>query len=84
MSANKRLVRTYNTYDTNTLTDLLSMVMANIEDALLETGAEPTTDYNRMDLLREATPFVLSMFSENRDPVMLNCTWHDPEGNANG
>ena len=54
MSANKRLVRTHNTYDTNTLTDLLSVVMANIEDALLETGAEPTTDYNRMDLLREA------------------------------
>jgi hypothetical protein len=81
MSANSRLVRTFKRYDTNNFTDLLSIAMANIEDSLLETGAEPGADYSRLDLLREAAPFVLSMFNDGV-PLKITREWHNPEGKS--
>lgn len=80
MSGNKRLVRLYSRYNKNSLTDLIAITMANIEDALLEGGAIPAVDYNHLDLLREAGPLVLSMFNSNRaDPIVLTCKWPDHE-----
>ena len=80
MSGNKRLVRLYSQYDRNSLTDLIAITMANIEDALLEAGAAPAVDYNHLDLLREAGPFVLSMFNhEGDDPITITTKWTDHE-----
>ncbi|WP_157742008.1 hypothetical protein [Pseudomonas sp. NS1(2017)] len=57
------------------MSDLLSITMANIEDALLEAGAFPAIDYTHLDLLSAAGPFVLSMFSrESGNPITLTTT----------
>ena len=46
-----RLVVSYENYDINTLTDLLSILMRDIEDALMQCGAVPGEDYTYNDLM---------------------------------
>jgi hypothetical protein len=54
----KRLITVYETYCLDNLDDWLSVVMANIEDALLTSGATPGVDYNILDLAKLAMPIV--------------------------
>lgn len=49
-----RLIISYENYDINTLTDLLSLTMRDIEDALMQCGAEPKDDYTYNDLMNWA------------------------------
>jgi hypothetical protein len=50
--------------------------MANIEEALLATGATPTVDYSRLDLLQAATPFVVRMFeAPYTQPMKIVSDW---------
>lgn len=57
-----RLVDPPRHFDKDRLSDLLIILMANVEQALLESGAKPGIHYSRKDLLQAATPFVVSMF----------------------
>lgn len=66
----KRLVHPPRGFNQNRVSDLLVALMANVEDAFLESGAEPGFDYSRLDLMKAATPFVVSMFGEKRLPPM--------------
>lgn len=80
MYGKKHLVRRHSNYDKNSLTDLIVLTMANIEDSLLEAGANPLVDYDYLDLLREAGPFVLSMYNQKGgDPISMTCEWPKPE-----
>lgn len=84
-AGDKPLVRRRARYDINLLSDLIALMMANVEDALLETGAKPALDYNHLDLLKEASPFVLSMFNSDKgDPLQITCDWPQQEGNHSG
>lgn len=75
-AVDKPLVRRYARYNSDHLSNLLAMMMANVEDALIEAGAKPGLDYNHLDLLREASPFVLSMFNDDRGkPLKFTCEY---------
>lgn len=65
MTENKRLINPPRGFHPNRVSDLLVILMANVEEALLDSGATPNVDYNRLDLLQAATPFVVSMFNDN-------------------
>lgn len=45
------------------LEDLLHLMMANVEDGLLNAGARPGKDYTYRELLQAATPLVRSIFN---------------------
>lgn len=59
-----RIVKEYDSYDTDSLTDVLMIIMTDIEDALLQAGAEPGKDYNYRDLMNWAIPFQLRYASK--------------------
>lgn len=65
----RRLVFPAEHFNKNSISDLLVILMANVEDALLESGAIPHQDYNRLDLFKAATPFVVSMFEDTTNPL---------------
>lgn len=72
----KRLIRVCSGYDTSRLTDLYAITMANIEDAMIETGAKPEVDYTRADLLKAAGPIVKSMFElESYEAICLTTSY---------
>ncbi|MFJ7883552.1 hypothetical protein ACIQYF_08580 [Pseudomonas sp. NPDC096917] len=74
----KRLVVPPRHFAPNLVSDLLVVMMANVEDALLASGA--TTDsYNRLDLLKAATPFVVTMFAESDTPPEFVVEWPEHE-----
>lgn len=52
--------------DIATLTDFYFVVVVNIENALLLSGAEPGKDYDMKDLFRLATSFVLDRWKLNK------------------
>lgn len=58
------LIPKFNEIDTNDAQDLFIIAAAAIEQALMQTGAEPGTDYNKLDLFNLAQPFVLERFKE--------------------
>ncbi|CAI8980480.1 hypothetical protein EMIT0P100_60282 [Pseudomonas sp. IT-P100] len=63
-------------FDPDLVPDLLVVLMANIEEALLATGASPIVDYSRLDLLQAATPFVVRMFeAPNTQPMKIVTDW---------
>lgn len=79
-TGDKPLVRRFARYNLDQISDLLAMLMANVEDALIEAGAKPGLDYNHLDLLREASPFVLSMLNHDRGkPMEFICSWPKQE-----
>jgi hypothetical protein len=75
----KRLVAPQGRFDPDLVSDLLVVMMANAEDALLASGATPGIDYNRLDLLKAATPFVVTMFAENESPPEFVVEWPEHE-----
>ena len=84
-AGDKPLVPRRARYDVNLLSDLIALMMANVEDALLEAGAKPALDYNHLDLLKEASPFVLSMVnSYEGDQLQITCEWPHQEGEHSG
>ncbi|WP_129630269.1 hypothetical protein [Candidatus Oscillochloris fontis] len=68
----QRLTREFSTYDASTITDLLSILMANIEDGLLQSGATPGVDYTFRDLATWAMPMVYTGWKKN------NLKWMAP------
>lgn len=76
----KRLVIPPRHFDPSLVSDLLVVMMANVEDALLASGATPDLGYNRLDLLKAATPFVVTMFAENDAPPEFVVEWPEHEG----
>lgn len=76
MTVNKRLVHPPRGFDPNLLPDLLAVFMANIEEALVASGATPTVDYNRLDLLQAAMPIIEGMFNnKNSEPMQIVTEW---------
>lgn len=46
----ERIIKSFESYDTSTMTDFLSMVARNIEDSLIQCGATPGKDYSYTDV----------------------------------
>lgn len=62
--------------DIKTMQDLLTCLMANIEDGLIQSGAEPNVDYNFRDLLQAAMPMVADSF--NKELCEITVQWQPP------
>jgi hypothetical protein len=76
MTVNKRLVHPPRGFDPILLSDMLVVFMANIEEALVVSGATPTVDYNRLDLLQAAIPLTAIIFSDtNSEPMKIVTEW---------
>lgn len=76
MTVNKRLVHPPRGFDPNLLSDMLVVFMANIEEALVVSGATSTVDYNRLDLLQAAIPLAEIMFSDKHsEPMKIVTEW---------
>lgn len=71
-----RLIRRFEIYDTNDVQDMLSAMAANVEDALIESGAEPGKDYQILDVFKLAQPFVLEMF-KSRESMTYTAGYPD-------
>lgn len=56
------LIPAFETLDETSFNDVLVMFARNIEDALIEAGAEPGVDYSRLDLFKLAQPYVMERF----------------------
>lgn len=54
----KKLIRRYETYDLSHLSDALSCIAANIEDAYLQSGATPEKHYTYNDLMNLAMKYI--------------------------
>lgn len=74
-----RLVVPPHVIDPHLVSDLLVVMMANVEDALLASGATPDLGYTRLDLLKAATPFVVSMFDKSQPPLRFAVEWPEHE-----
>ena len=57
-----RLIRTFTDTDSSCLDDLISVMMATVEDGLMQSGFEPGKDYTKKDLLDAAMPFVKALW----------------------
>ena len=62
-----KLIRDFNQFDPKTLEDLLLIMAKNMEDSLIQGGAEPGKDYTILDCYRLAQPFALSVFEKSND-----------------
>jgi hypothetical protein len=62
-----RLIPDFSMVDMDTLTDVLTLMMNNIEDALLQSGAAPIKDYTYRDLMNWAIQLKSGTYSE-REP----------------
>jgi len=49
-----RLIKEFKRFEDESMTDFLSIAARDIEDALLQCGAEPGKDYTYMDLFKLA------------------------------
>lgn len=58
----ERLLPSMDAMAKDDLSDTLYAIASNIEDALLASGAEPGSDYTRLDLFNLAQPFALEVF----------------------
>ncbi len=70
----RRLVHVYGGYDATLLTDMISMMCGNVEDALLQMGAQPGQDYTYRDLMNWTMPLVKKIFSDESSPHAKQ--WH--------
>lgn len=57
-----RLTKTFGASDVSTMDDLLSCIMATIEDGLLQSGFVPNEDYTRKDIFNAAIPMVQDVY----------------------
>ena len=73
----QRLTRTFTECDPSTLDDLLSCIMATIEDGLLQSGFAPGQHYTQKDLLDAAMPFVKSVWDSPKD-IAYTTGWPNP------
>jgi hypothetical protein len=62
----QRLTREFSTFDARAISDLLSVLMANIEDGLLQSGAVPGVDYTFRDLATWAMPMIYTGWNEDK------------------
>jgi hypothetical protein len=53
-------------YGHNAFPDVFLVLACNIEESLMQGGAEPGKDYTTVDLFRLASPFVLARFKEGK------------------
>jgi len=60
----KRLLRTYETANTTTFDDLFYCSMVTVEDGLIQGGAVPGIDYDRIKLAELAMPLALALMNE--------------------
>ncbi len=65
-SQKKRLIVQLERYDRSLLSDFLSIVAANIEDAMMQCGAEPGKDYTYKDIFELAIPFAVDMWRSDK------------------
>ena len=61
------------------LTGFLSVVAAQIEDALLQSGAKAGVDYTRLDLFKLANPYALQLAESERLEIDLELVPDDIE-----
>lgn len=70
-----RLTKIFEACDISTMDDLLSCMMATIEDGLLQSGFVPNEDYTKKDLLNAALPMVHSSYHSN--DLSITTGWHN-------
>lgn len=59
--------------------DMITILMANVEDALEESGAEANVDYTFRDLLQAVMPIVTRMLIETPGALTFTTGWPAPE-----
>ena len=74
-----RLIIPPRSLNLNLIPDLLVVLMANVEEALVSTGAKPGIDYDHSDLMAAASPFVASMFNSPDSHVVFVTDWDELE-----
>jgi hypothetical protein len=63
-----RLITEFGQYDTDTLTDALSIMARDVEDAMIQCGGIPGKDYTFIDIFRIVSEVHLaSCLSKQRD-----------------
>lgn len=75
----KRLITPPRHFNSGLVPDLLLVIMANVEDAMIASGAAPGVDYDRSDLLAAATPLVVTMLNGTGEPPAFITEWSDEE-----
>ena len=70
----KNLIRGYEITDHNSLEDLIYVMAKNVEDSLIQGGAEPGKDYTILDCYKLAQPFALEVFKERKD-TKFSVSW---------
>lgn len=75
MSQSIRLIQKFRrnaiTSDDVPLADLLHALAMNIEEAMLEAGATPGSDYKMLDIFQMAMPFALERWSTDGSNVSI-------------
>ena len=56
----KRLTKEFKNIDPDALCDYLSVIACDVEDAMMQSGAEPGKDYAILDLFKLAVTLVAS------------------------
>ena len=74
------LIHRYDESDSCMLSDYWGLIAANIEDALLESGAVPGVDYSRLDLFKLAQPFVLNRWADENSSMAMVVSWPNSQG----
>lgn len=64
------IVHRYRSYDHKHLTDAVSLLMANLEDALIQTGAEAGNDYTHRDLFEAAMRLMAVTWQKEPDNLL--------------
>lgn len=67
----KRLTREYVDVDLTSMTDRLTVIAANIENALLQIGATPIQDYTYRDLMGWAISVLMAPSEGNTGDLAL-------------
>ena len=68
----KRLTKIFAASDSTTMDDVLSCMMATIEDGLLQSGFVPNEDYTRKDLFNAAMPMI---HEERKSGLFITTGW---------
>jgi len=58
----KKLIRNFTSTDNTDLQDLIMILAKNIEESMIQAGAQPEKDYSILDLYKLAQPFALEVF----------------------
>lgn len=59
-----RIIKVYEMYDCTHISDFLSILMANVEDSFLQSGLQPSKDYNANTIITTTMSLFSSIISK--------------------